>query len=52
MWLFTGVVLLAINLWLGINDIEAGRTTKTAAFSWFVVGWLTFEVIHQFIKLL
>ena len=38
-------VLLALNLWIGINDVRNGHTTKRAAFTWFVVGWLAFHVL-------
>ena len=38
-------VLLALNLWIGINDVRKGLSTKRTAFTWFVVGWLSFHVL-------
>lgn len=52
MWLVIGLILWVINILMCVNDVKAGRTTKGAAFGWFVVGWLTFDVIRQLSKLL
>lgn len=51
-WLIIGVVLLVLNLWFGINDVKKGNTLKTTAFTWFVIGWLTLDVIIQLGKVL
>jgi hypothetical protein len=39
--------LVVLNGWFGVNDVKNGNTTKSAAFTWFVVGWLSFHVIVQ-----
>ena len=49
-WLIIGAVLLVLNLWIGINDVRKGNSLKMTAFTWFVVGWLTFDVIQQLAK--
>jgi len=51
-WLIFGLILFALNLYFGINDVSNGRATKSAALSWFVVGWLAFDIIKQIIALL
>ena len=37
--------LVVLNGWFGVNDVKNGNTTKSAAFTWFVVGWLSFHVL-------
>ena len=37
--------LLVLNSWFGVNDVKNGNTTKSAAFTWFVVGWLSFHML-------
>lgn len=39
------IALLVLNGWFGVNDVKKGNTTKSAAFTWFVVGWLSFHVL-------
>lgn len=39
------VVLLVLNIWFGVKDVKRGNTTKSAAFTWFVIGWLSFHVL-------
>lgn len=51
-WLVIGAVLLVLNLWIGINDIKNGKSLKWTAFTWFVVGWLAYDVISQLGKVL
>jgi hypothetical protein len=43
------IALLVLNGWFGVNDVKKGNTTKSAAFTWFVVGWLSF---HMFVHTL
>lgn len=51
-WLFIALALLALNLLFSVGDVKRGNTTKSAAFSWFVIGWLTFDILNQLTKLL
>jgi hypothetical protein len=39
------VVLLVLNIWFGVKHVKFGNTTKAAALSWFVIGWLSFHVL-------
>jgi hypothetical protein len=38
-------VLLVLNVIFGVKDYQRGRVTKGAAFSWFVIGWVSFQLI-------
>ena len=51
-WLIFGLILIALNLYFGVNDVRNGQTTKSAALSWFVVGWLAFDIIRQIASML
>lgn len=51
-WFIIGTILLVLNGWFAVKDVERGNTTKSAAFSWFVVGWLAFDMLKQIIVLL
>ena len=51
-WLIIGLILLALNGVFAVRDVKRGNTTKSAAFSWFVVGWLAFDMLKQIITLL
>jgi hypothetical protein len=44
---FIVLTALVLNGWFGVNDVKKGNTTKSAAFTWFVVGWLSFHVIVE-----
>lgn len=46
-WLIIMSVLLALNIWLGVRDVRSGVSTKSAAFTWFIVGWVTLHVITE-----
>ena len=37
--------LLVLNGLFGVNDVKQGNATKSAAFTWFVVGWLSYHVL-------
>lgn len=45
-------LLLVANIAFGIRDVKNGATTKSAAFTWFVVGWVTLDVITELGKVL
>jgi hypothetical protein len=46
-------VILTLNGWFGVRDVKNGNTTASAAFTWFVVGWLSFHVfVHKLPTLL
>ena len=47
-----GLLLLALNGFFGIRDIKNSRTTKSAAFTWFVVGFVASDLIDQLVTLL
>ena len=47
-----GLVLLALNAYFGIEYVKSGKTTKPAAFTWFVVGFVASGIIDQLITLL
>ena len=52
-WFIFGLVLLGLNLWFGIRDVKSFETTKSAAFTWFVIGFLAFDLfLFQLPKLL
>lgn len=51
-WFVIGTILLVLNGWFAVKDVERGNTTKSAAFTWFVVGWLTFDLLQKIIALL
>ena len=51
-WLIISAVLFVLNLWIGIHDVKNGKSLKMTAFTWFVVGWLAFDVISQLGKVL
>lgn len=42
-----GLLLLAANGFFGIRDIKNFQTTKSAAFTWFVVGFVASGLIDQ-----
>jgi hypothetical protein len=44
-WLIFGLILLALNSWFGVRDVKNGNATKSAAFTWFVIGWLAYSMI-------
>jgi hypothetical protein len=46
-WLIILSFLLVLNIMFGIRDVNKGSTTKSAAFTWFVVGWVSFHVITE-----
>ena len=46
-WFIVLIALLVFNGWFGVNDVKNGNTTKSAALTWFVVGWLSFHVIVE-----
>lgn len=37
--------LLVLNIVFGVKDYQRGKVTKHAAFSWFVIGWVSFHLI-------
>ena len=37
--------LLVLNILFGVKDYQQGKVTKHAAFSWFVIGWVSFHLI-------
>jgi hypothetical protein len=45
-WSVLTFVLTAINVWIGINDVKSGNTTKRSAFTWFIVGWLCAYILY------
>lgn len=47
-----GLVLLALNAYFGVNEVKRGEATKSAAFTWFVVGFVASTIIDQLITLL
>ena len=47
-----GLVLLALNAAFGVKDVRHGNTTKSAAFTWFVVGFVASGVMHALFTLL
>lgn len=51
-WLIIMSILLVLNIALGIRDVRIGATTKSAAFTWFVVGWVMLHVITELGKVL
>jgi hypothetical protein len=51
-WLVFTLILLTLNGLFGVKDVKRGNTTKSAAFTWFVIGWLTLDTIKQIIELL
>jgi hypothetical protein len=51
-WFIVGVILLVLNLGIGIDDVQKGRSTGRAAFTWFVVGFMTWNVLYQLPDLL
>lgn len=51
-WLVVGLILLMLNGWFAVRDVKQGNITKTTALSWFVVGWLTLDVLQQILELL
>jgi hypothetical protein len=38
-------VLLIVNIIFGVKDLERGNATKSAAFTWFVIGWVFFHLV-------
>ena len=46
-WFVVGTILLVLNGLVGVRDVKRGNTTKSAAFTWFVVGWLAFHLLKQ-----
>ena len=51
-WFIVGLVLFALNLFFGIRDIKDFKTTKSAALTWFVVGFVTSGLMYQLEALL
>ena len=51
-WLVIGLILLVLNGVFAVRDVKHGNTTKLAALSWFVVGWLALDMLQQIIELL
>lgn len=51
-WIIIGLALLAGNAFFGVNDVKRGNTTKSAAFTWFVVGFIACSVLDEVIALL
>jgi uncharacterized membrane protein YadS len=45
-------VLLILNIIFGVQDLERGKVTKSAAFTWFIVGFVSFGLMHQLRTLL
>ena len=51
-WLIILSFLLVLNIMFGIRDVNRGSTTKSAAFTWFVIGWVAFHVITKAFEVL
>lgn len=51
-WFIVGVILLVLNLVIGIDDVKNSRSTGRAAFTWFVVGFMTWNILYQLPELL
>lgn len=51
-WFIMSVVLLVLNLGIGIDDVKNSRSTGRAAFTWFVVGFMTWNILYQLPELL
>ena len=51
-WIVVGLVLLALNAYFGVNEVKRGEATKSAAFTWFVVGFVASTIIDELITLL
>lgn len=43
-WFIFGLFLLSLNVWFGIRDVKGYETTKSAAFTWFVIGFMCFDL--------
>jgi len=43
-WFIFGLFLLAFNIWFAVRDIQNGATVK-AGLTWFVSGWLFFDLL-------
>jgi hypothetical protein len=51
-WLFGLIFFLVLNAYFGISDVKKHNSTKPAAFTWFVVGWMAHSVAIELPKLL
>ena len=51
-WFIIGLLLLALNGFFGIRDIKNSQTTKSAAITWFVVGFVASGLMYQLDALL
>jgi hypothetical protein len=51
-WFIASVILLVLNLGIGIDDVKKSRSTGRAAFTWFVVGLMTSNILYQLPELL
>ena len=45
MWFIFGLFLLVLNAWIGINDIKKFNIPIRPVITWFVVGFLFWDVI-------
>jgi hypothetical protein len=46
-WFIIGLLLLAANVFFGIRDIKNSQTTKSAAFTWLVVGFVASGLMYN-----
>ena len=44
-WIIVGLLVLALNAYLGVEYVKEGKTTKSAAFTWFIVGFVAYSII-------
>lgn len=51
-WFVIGLLLLAANVFFGIRDIKNFQTTKSAAFTWFIVGFVASGLMYTLQALL
>ena len=51
-WIIVGLVLLVGNAYFGVTEVKRGEATKSAAFTWFVVGFIACSVLDELVALL
>jgi hypothetical protein len=47
-----GLILLALNGYYGVDYVKSKKTTKSAAFTWFVIGFVASGLMYELVKLL
>jgi len=47
-----GLALLALNGYYGVDYVKSGKTTKSAAFTWFVIGFVVSGLMYDLAALL